>query len=471
MNKDTTDAQQNLSLPRNLKIGLFHLGSGMSDVLATGIWNRIMISDLGFSATPIGLLASLRYFLAPIGVWAGRVSDERTIGGYRRLPWIWIGRLAMVISLFLLGMVTANLAWGAEATPLVWLELSLALLLYSLGSSLSGSTFLALIYDRAPEKQRGRAVGIVWTFLLVGYAFAGIMFSRLLPSVEGVTPGQLSFAPETLQNLFVVAALTMGTMWFVSIFGEERRVIKQEAAAKGQADAPESTFREDFALVWKHPQMRFFLLYLSTSMIFVFMQDLVLEPFAGDVFHMDANQTTRFSAYWGTTAILGTVAFLWLSRRFTGLTNTLMSQIGVWVLVATFVLLTFAAFAQVSALMMPGLIVLGVGMGLWNVGTLGLMMDMSPTGRAGTFLGFWTMVVTFSRGFGVSSSGPIRDAILAVTGELHLSYGVVFGLEVVGLVFALWALSRVNAPKFVEQQHHHVAHPVDAETVFAGSLD
>jgi hypothetical protein len=57
-----TKMEPNLSVARNLKIAVFHLGSGMADVLTTGVWNRIMISDLGFQATPIGLLISLRYF-------------------------------------------------------------------------------------------------------------------------------------------------------------------------------------------------------------------------------------------------------------------------------------------------------------------------------------------------------------------------------------------------------------------------
>ncbi|NJO84089.1 MAG: hypothetical protein HC828_15745 [Blastochloris sp.] len=52
---------------------------------------------------------------------------------------------------------------------------------------------------------------------------------------------------------------------------------------------------------------------------------------------------------------------------------------------------------------------------MWNVGTLGMMMDMSPNGRAGAFLGFWTLVVTLSRGLGVSSGGPVRDIVLAMT--------------------------------------------------------
>ncbi|HLA41805.1 MAG TPA: hypothetical protein VJZ27_00120, partial [Aggregatilineales bacterium] len=50
---------ENLSLLRNLKMGSFHIGSAMTDVLVGGVWNRVMIQDLGFAATPVGLLVSL----------------------------------------------------------------------------------------------------------------------------------------------------------------------------------------------------------------------------------------------------------------------------------------------------------------------------------------------------------------------------------------------------------------------------
>ena len=95
MTETTHEDQQSsphLPIKNNLKIALFHLGSGMADVITAGVWNRIMITDLGFAATPISLLVGLRYFLAPLGVWAGRISDERAVGGYRRLFWIWLGR-------------------------------------------------------------------------------------------------------------------------------------------------------------------------------------------------------------------------------------------------------------------------------------------------------------------------------------------------------------------------------------------
>ncbi|MCA9914975.1 MAG: PucC family protein, partial [Anaerolineae bacterium] len=98
-----SETNKGLSVGRNIKIGFFHLGSGMADVLTTGVWNRIMITDLGISATIVSLLAALRYFLVPIGIWAGRISDRTRVLGTRRLFWIWLGRGLMVLSTFGLG--------------------------------------------------------------------------------------------------------------------------------------------------------------------------------------------------------------------------------------------------------------------------------------------------------------------------------------------------------------------------------
>jgi BCD family chlorophyll transporter-like MFS transporter len=460
------EQQQGLSTGRNLKIGFFHLGSGMADIIIGGIWNRVMITDLGFNATPVSILASLRYFLAPLGVWAGRMSDEHSIGGFRRLFWVWLGRAMMAFSIAMLGLTTAALARGAVAGTLEWVVITVAMLMFSLGNALSGSTFLALIYDRTTENQRGRAVGIVWTFLLLGFTVGGILFGVLLPSSEtGGEAGRLSFTPETLQNLFLIAAALLGGLWFFSLLGEERRNATR-ATRQGNREATTS-LRADLKLAWGNRQTRFFFWFLALSMFFAFSQDLILEPFAGDVFGMAARTTTRFSAYWGSMAIVGTVVFLILNRRVKWLNNTVMGYIGVGVLVATFAVFALSSFAEIRGLVTPGLILLGLGLGIWNVGTLGLMMDMSPFGRAGTFLGFWTLVVTLARGLGTSGGGIARDVMLRLTGESHpLAYGIVFAAGAVGLAVSLWALRRVNVRSFKAGQA-----PADAEAVFVGGMD
>lgn len=59
------------SVLRSFKLGAFHIGSSMTDVLLSGIWNRVMIADLGMAAWPVSLLLATRYFLAPLAIWAG----------------------------------------------------------------------------------------------------------------------------------------------------------------------------------------------------------------------------------------------------------------------------------------------------------------------------------------------------------------------------------------------------------------
>ena len=433
-----------LSIGRNLKIAVFHLGSGMADVLTTGVWNRIMVADLGFSATFVGLLTGLRYFLAPIGIIAGRYSDRHTIGGYRRLFWIWLGRAMMAISTLTLGFATAELvrrAGNETAGPTptsLWIALIFSFLLFSLGGAISGSTFLALIYDRAADQQRGRAVGLVWTFLLLGFTVGGISFSIMLPHEE--SGGAIAFSADSVLTLFIVTAIALSLIWFISLLGEERR-------APGYAVSMEegaTSLRRDLSLVWRSRPMRFFLFYLTLSMAFAFLQDTVLEPFAGQVFGMEAHITNRFAAYWGSMSILGSFASLFLLRRSPAFNHSNLSQAGLVVLLLGYLVFAASALADIRPLVTPGLILLGIGLGVWNIGTLGLMMDLSPAGSAGAFLGFWTFCVTLARGAGVAGGGIVRDLMLVVTGDHALAYGAVFCLGLGGLLLSWLALRQAR---------------------------
>ena len=216
---------------------------------------------------------------------------------------------------------------ASDPTPAyLWLALILSFLLFSLGGALSGSTFLALISDRASESQRGRAVGLVWTFMLLGFAAGGVIFSVLLP--HEADAGAIAFSAQSLLNLFIIAAGLFALLWFFSVLGEERRRSAQSDGASAEG-ALQNNLRADLALVWKSRPMRFFLFYLILSMAFAFLQDTVLEPFAGQVFGMEAHITNRFSAYWGGTAIIASFAVLYLSRRYAAFSHKVLSQAGV----------------------------------------------------------------------------------------------------------------------------------------------
>ena len=441
-----------LSLIRNMKLGLFHLGSGIADVITTGVWNRIMISDFGLSATPVAFLLSLRYFLIPIGIWSGEMSDRRRLLGTRRLAWIWSGRLLMLSGLLLTGWQTSEISQkllqinGEVVTWNDWLVFAFALLLFSLGNALSGSTFLALLYDRAPQRQRGQVVGIVWAFLLLGFTLAGILFGILLPedseSVQYLTP-------STIRSLFVATSAIVAILWFVSIVGEERKSRTDRSSAN--TTLLQGRYHPDLKLIWDQPKLRYFVYFLISSFIFAFLQDIVLEPFAGDVLAISTEKTARFSAYWGGMSILSTVIALYMIRKFENIQHTMLASWGTLLLTVAIGLFAVIAFTDANWLLIPGLLIMGFGLGLWNVGTLGLMMDFSPSDRAGTFMGIWTVVITLSRGTGVFAGGVLRDLLHFIGLTLASSYGALFLIEAVGLTASWLILQKVKEQVRISQ--------------------
>ncbi|MBI5930108.1 MAG: BCD family MFS transporter [Chloroflexi bacterium] len=423
--------EQDLSIARNVKIGLFNVGSALADLLGSGVWNRIMIADLGYPATPISLLLGLNYFLAPLAVWTGQRSDHTYWRGYRRLPFVWGGRGLMAIGFMLLALMTVELAETGH--NIWWLGVVASLLLTSTGYVLSGSTYTTLIYERAPEHQRGRAVGVAWTMLLAGYAFSGGLTAHLLPE----------YSPEGLLGLFATVVALMVGLWFFSIVGEERRHSPAEIHQTPTPQLPPN-FRDDLRMVWSNRATRLFFLYIGLSFMGAFAQDQILEPFGGQVFNLSTGETNRFAAFWGTTALLGSIFALASYRRMAQMSYARINQIGLGILITTFALLAGCAFAEMESLIRPTLLFFGIGLGLWNIGTWGLMVSVSRAERAGTYFGLWTMASLLFRGGGAVFGAALRDIAHWLGGSYAFSYGIVFALEMLVLTVALILISRLN---------------------------
>ncbi len=437
--EQTTENTLNLSIGRNAKIALFHIGSSMADILTAGVWNRIAIAELGLNATPIALLLGLRYFLAPLSIWVGQRSDVSAWLGYRRIPFIWGGRLLMMLSYFILALGTVTVAEDKQSA-LGWIGMIVALILFSVGSAFSSTTYLALIYDVTPKAQQTRAISFVWSFLIIGFALAGIVYSKLLPT----------YTREGFLALFLIAPLIMGVLWFFSVLGEEKpinRVAKAQAAA-----VQHRPFWQDLRSALANGQTRVFFMFLALSTMFFYTQDSILEPFAGQVFNMPTATTNRFSSYWGTMALIGIVVSLFLARRFPKrVNNTVLARWGVAILLIAFGLFTICALAQVRALVTISLIVMGIGLGAWTVGTLGLMMDMTRSFGAGLYLSLWTVSETLARGVGTVLGGVLRDVSLSFSGQFSVSYGTVFLVEAIGFGVTLLVLNRINVRAFHQE--------------------
>lgn len=439
-------ARPGFSVLRSFKIGSFHIGSSITDVLLSGIWNRVMITDLGVAAWPVSLLLAARYLLAPLAIWAGHESDTHPLLGSRRTAYIWLGRLMMLIALPLLPLSVGLIA-KADAAP-GWLLAVISLLLYGTGTAISGAPYLALVHDSAPYERRGQAVSIVQFMLVVSFAFVPVIFARLMPDYD----------QALFWRLVLVGMAGAAVFWVVSVLGEERRArrigttpVMPAAGAKGLP------LRATLADIWSHQSSRRYALFLAVSAFFAFMQDAVLEPFGGDVFGLAVGETTRFNAYWGLGVLVSMIATYALTRKRRPDQQVSAAAWGLLLLSLPVFLLSLAAFRQSLALVVPALFLFGLGFGVFTVGGVSLLMAVNRAEKAASYLALWSVIQLVARGLGIGAGGLLRDAVNSLTGQLPVAYGVVFAVEAAGLLLCVWLLLRVDVRGFAASHNPHPA--------------
>jgi BCD family chlorophyll transporter-like MFS transporter len=420
-----------------LRLSTFQIGSAMGDILTAGVWNRILISDFGVPAWPVGLLIALKYFIAPVSLWVGYRSDTRPFWGHYRTSYIWFGRGLILLSLLLLGFSTVRLE-GNTGDFVGWLAAVLSFLLYGLGALLSGSPYLALVRDSAPLPKKGIAIGIVETVLIAMFPIVAIGFSRILTTYD----------PVMFWRLILFVIVTGGFFWFFAVAGVEKRnrAITRAAPRVRQVD-----LRATFQAIWADARTQRFFIFLFVATFAAWMQDNILEPFGADVFDMAVQETTRLTSYWGTATILVLLASFYIWRKKRPEEQAGVAGRGLAIMGLGMFLVAGSALAGQERLFLLGLVVFGFGFGFYTFGGLSLMAAMSPDPHAGAYLGLWTVAILVSKGLGTFMGGVSRDVVLYLSDGLPLAYGVTCLIAGVGLWTAAWLLRSINIPAFVKE--------------------
>ena len=427
---DETRREEEFHFLRTVKIGTFYIGSSAVDLLVSGVWNRVMIVDLGMAAWPVALLGALRYLLAPLSLWAGHRADTHPIRGSRRLAYIWIGRALVLFSLPLIPLSTGLIANGLDYG---WLLALLAFVMFGSGILISGPAFLALVFDSTSYNRRGLAISIVQFILILSFAFLPLVFARMMPTYD----------LEDFLRLSLIIAVGAGLIWILSVWREERPSRFEPREDKG--------VREEFSGILADKRARRYAVFLGASAFFVFMQDAVMEPFGGDVFGLSVGETTRFNAFWGSGVLLGMVATILFTRRWRPDQQVGTTMWGLSVLALPLIALGASAWTSNLAMVRPLLVLFGIGVGIFTVGGVSLLMAMSVEAQAAAYLALWSVIQLVSRGGGIAAGGLLRDAALAVTGSFASTYGLVFWVEALGALACIWLLKRADVPGFVSK--------------------
>ncbi len=403
-----------------VRLGLVQMCLGAIVVLTTSTLNRLMVVELALPAVLPGLLVALHYGIQITRPSWGFLSDT----GGDRTRWI-IGGVAILA----LG------AFGA-ALGILLLETSLAAgllvsvvsyALIGLGVGASGTTLLALLATATAPHRRAAAATITWLMMIFGIAVtAGVAGTLLDPYTHA-------------RLLVIVASIGLGALALSTLAtrGIERGVV-------ARPEPGSMPFREGLAEIWAEPKARAFTLFVALSMTAYFMQELILEPYAGLVFGFTPGQSTQLSGAQNGGVFLG-MALVGIVA--TGLRRGSLRD---WVMAgcagSAASLLVIAAIGQTGLpLLVPAATGLGFFNGMFAVAAIGAMMQLAGQGRdsrEGTRMGLWGAAQAIAAGFGGLLGAASADLLRLVVAPAP-AFGLVFAAEALLFVAAALVAGRI----------------------------
>ena len=412
-----------LSWASIVRLGMVQMCLGAVLVLMTSTLNRIMVVELSLPALVPGLLVGLHYAVQVSRPGWGHRSDT----GGRRTPWIIGGMVVLASGGFLAALAVVL----GVSHPVAGMVLSVwAYAQIGLGIGAAGTSVLALLAAATAPRRRAAAATITWLMMILGIAAtAGIVGALLDP-----------YSPARL--LGIVACVTAGAalLTTLAMAGLERGL----ATAVPDARQP---FRQGMAEVWAEPRARAFTQFVFLSMTAYFMQELILEPYAGLVFGFTLGQSTSLSGAQNGGVFVG---MLGVGVAATGLgLGSLRAWVVAGCLGSAATLIGLAAIGPLAInLILPLTVMLGACNGMFAVAAIGAMMALAGQGRAGregTRMGLWGAAQAMAAGFGGLLGAVLVDALRLVFAP-ETAFATVFAAEAALFVVAAVIAARVIDP-------------------------
>jgi MFS transporter, BCD family, chlorophyll transporter len=423
-----------LPMPRLLRLSLFQVTVGMAAVLLIGTLNRVMIVELSVPASIVAGMLALPLLAAPFRAMVGFRSDNhRSVLGWRRVPFIWMGTLLQFGGLAIMPFALLILS-GDTTGPIVVGELAAALAFLLVGAGLHTvqTIGLALATDLAPPHARPRVVALLCAMLLIGMGVSAVTFGALLANFSEI---------RLIQVVQGSAVVTMVLNGF-ALWKQEPR-----SASLKPDGAPRAEFRDAWAAFSANGRMRRRLFGTALGTAGFSMQDILLEPYGGKILHLPVSATTSLTAMLAFGGGAGLyLAAKWLTR---GADPHRVAATGALVGVCAFAAVVFAAPLSSSHLFAIGVTLIGLGGGLFAHGTLTASMSLARPEDRGLALGAWGAAQATAAGLAIAISGFGHDFVgslaeQGVFGETlavpAAGYEFIYGLEILLLFGTLVAI-------------------------------
>ena len=396
-----------LPLSRLLRLSLFQISVGMSVALVVGTLNRVMIVELSVPARLVAIVVALPLVLAPLRAVVGFRSDtHRSALGWRRVPYLWIGTMLQFGGLAIMPFALLLLSGyhSAHTPPIAGpLGAALAFLLIGAGLHTVQTVGLALATDIAPVRSRPQVVTVLCLMLLVGVLASALVFGALLASFSELRLIQV------VQGAAVVTVVLNGiALW------------KQEPRHHARTELTR------FDVAWRallaEPQGWRKLVAVAVGTFAFSLQDVLLEPYGGQVLGLPVGETTALTALLAAGGLVGFgFAGLKLGR---GIDRYRLAAYGGLAGLLAFTCVMLASPMRSVGMFAFGTSTIGFGGALFLAGTLSGAMERDGRHSAGLALGQWGTVQAFAAGSAIAAGGILRDLVSGVAGRGGVGAGV-----------------------------------------------
>lgn len=429
---------------------------GWMFALLTSNFNRIAVYDLGIAAILVTSMLGLYHFLSPFQVIFGRIADQRPIFGLRRTPYLFGGLLLSSLIFVALPQVVMGMSEGSVLAFAVGFTL---LIIFGVGFATAGASHLALVADVTTERSRGMTISLVWTVLIASTIISLSFIRRIMPV----------FDLDTMQYLYSMTVPVVFVLTFLGIIGVEKRLPKAELAQR-VADAKEATTEGNFVqtiqkLLSADATSKNFFIFVFVSTLGIFLQDTILEVFGAEVMGMTLDETGAFQQMWGGGVLIGMflmgfiTLFVNLAKKQIAMVGTIGSAIGM-------LLIVYTAFTSNRDFIIPALIFLGFFTGLYTMGTLSTMMQLSTEAARATYIGLWGFALALANGFSsIIAGGLVTLLIESNFLAANIGYAVIFTFEAGLLVLAAFVLRGVYVQSFTGLTHDDLTTVMEAEAL------
>jgi BCD family chlorophyll transporter-like MFS transporter len=423
-----------LHMIRVLRLSLFQITVGMAIVLLIGTLNRVMIVELGVPAWLVGAMVSLPLVFAPFRALVGFRSDtHKSVLGWKRVPYIWMGTLLQFGGLSIMPFALIVLSGDANGPIIIGqIAAALAFLLVGAGLHTVQTVGLALATDITPVEDHPRVVALLCIMMMLGMIVSALLFGFFLANFS------------ELRLIQVIQGTAVFTM-LVNMFALWKQETRDPARTAPERVQP--TFHEAWTAFASGRRTRRRLTALGLGTVAFSMQDILLEPYGGQILHLTVGMTTALTAGLATGGLAGFALAANLLGR--GTDPYRLAGFGVIAGLFAFSLVIFSAPLASTALFGIGVGLIGFGAGLFAHCTLTAAMGMAGSHQVGLVLGVWGAVQATAAGGAVAISGVLRDAMSALAMKGHFGtvladpatgYGVVYMTEIILLFATLIAL-------------------------------